>query len=204
MPRYYPIKERIDTMTITKKMENLIEKNMKALRISYEEAKALVEDDMIIDKGGRCDWEPSIEEERAMRKATKLVGERKKSTSVSKRAPKKDSSKELLISNFKSVLNFTAGVEDVEIVNKNRAVSFNFKNENFDITLTRKRERSTKHANPKKKVDENKTWLIDMLYRELNGGEDITDVDMLNPERVIAFTYKDEFFEVVLARKAKK
>ena len=46
------------------KRDMLIEKNMRALGISYEEAAALVDDDLAIDKGQRLDWEPSVEEEK--------------------------------------------------------------------------------------------------------------------------------------------
>lgn len=125
---------------MTKKMEQLIEKNMNALKISYEEAKALVEDDMLIDKGGRCDWEPSVEEEKAMRKATKVVGDRKKPTTPVKRERKEDFTKQNLISILEKALGSAEDVADVEVTNKERVITFTVGDENFEVVLTKKRK----------------------------------------------------------------
>lgn len=120
--------------------EQLIEKNMRALRISYEEAAELVDDDLAIDRGERLDWEPTVEEEKAMRKATKIVGERKKSTEPVKRERKEDIVKQNLINLIAAALKGGTDVDNVEITNKERMVAFTVGDENFEIMLTKKRK----------------------------------------------------------------
>ena len=53
-------------------MDNRIEKTAKILSITFEEAAKVIEDDFIIDTGGRCEWEPSETEEKRLRKLGKL------------------------------------------------------------------------------------------------------------------------------------
>lgn len=120
--------------------EQLIEKNMHALRISYEEAAELVDDDLAIDRGERLDWEPTVEEEKAMRKATKIVGERKKSTEPVKRERKEDVVKQDLINLIAAALKGGTDVDNVEITNKERMIAFTVGDENFEIMLTKKRK----------------------------------------------------------------
>lgn len=120
--------------------EQLIEKNMRALRISYEEAAELVDDDLAIDRGERLDWEPTVEEEKAMRKATKIVGERKKSTEPVKRERKEDMVKQVLINLIAAALKGGTDVDNVEITNKERMIAFTVGDENFEIMLTKKRK----------------------------------------------------------------
>ena len=120
--------------------EQLIEKNMRALRISYDEAAELVDDDLAIDRGERLDWEPTVEEEKAMRKATKIVGERKKSTEPVKRERKEDVVKQDLINLIAAALKGGTDVDNVEITNKERMIAFTVGDENFEIMLTKKRK----------------------------------------------------------------
>ena len=120
------------------KRDMLIEKNMRALGISYEEAAALVDDDLAIDKGQRLDWEPSVEEEKAMRKATKVVGERKKSSTPTKRERKEDVVKQEVIAAIADML--AAHAENIEITNKERIISFTIGEDKYEVILTKKRK----------------------------------------------------------------
>ena len=53
-------------------MDDRIEKTARILSITPEEAAKVIEDDFIIDTGGRCEWEPSEAEEKRLRKLGKL------------------------------------------------------------------------------------------------------------------------------------
>lgn len=120
------------------KKEELILKNMRALGITRAEAEALVEDDLAIDRGERLDWEPTVEEEKAMRKAAKIVGERKKPSTPVKRERKEDLVKQELIALLAEALGESA--ENVVITNKERVISFNMGEDAFELTLTKKRK----------------------------------------------------------------
>ena len=105
--------------------EARIQKHIDLLGCSYAEAEQIVLDDEIIDKGGRCDWEPSIEEERAMRKATKLVGERKRTGEPVKRERKENTP--------------NAGIT-ADVANVERLIAFEYEGAKFELTLTQKRK----------------------------------------------------------------
>lgn len=120
------------------KREELILKNMRALGITREEAEALVDDDLAIDRGERLDWEPTAEEEKAMRKATKVVGERKKNSTPVKRERKEDVVKQELIALIAESLG--AQAENIEITNKERVISFTVGEDSFEVVLTKKRK----------------------------------------------------------------
>ena len=124
-------------MTETKR-EELIQKHIDLLGCSYAEAKQIVEDDELIDKGGRCDWEPTVEEEKAMRKATKLVAERKKPAAPAKREKKENAPKRALIEMMATALR-EAGIE-VDVANIERLLAFEYEGAKFELTLTQKRK----------------------------------------------------------------
>ena len=118
--------------------EARIQKHIDLLGCSYAEAEQIVLDDEIIDKGGRCDWEPSIEEERAMRKATKLVGERKRTGEPVKRERKENTPKRELIAMMAEAL-ANAGIT-ADVTNVERLIAFEYEGAKFELTLTQKRK----------------------------------------------------------------
>lgn len=123
-------------MTQTKR-EELIQKHIDLLGCSYAEAEQIVLDDETIDKGGRCEWEPTVEEERAMRKATKLVADRKKPTPV-KREKKENAPKRALMAILGNAL-ADAGIE-YTVPNEERMVAFEYEGLKFEVVLTQKRK----------------------------------------------------------------
>ena len=123
-------------MTQTKR-EELIQKHIDLLGCSYAEAEQIVLDDETIDKGGRCEWEPTVEEERAMRKATKLVADRKKPTPV-KREKKENAPKRALMAILGNAL-ADAGIEYI-MPNEERMVAFEYEGLKFEVVLTQKRK----------------------------------------------------------------
>ena len=57
-------------------MDNRIQELMDTLNISKEEALDLMREDAAINRGERLEWEPTVEEEKQMRKNSKLSVER--------------------------------------------------------------------------------------------------------------------------------
>lgn len=124
-----------------KYMDEAVERLMKGGHYSLEEATQIAIDDWRIDHGDRCEWEPTVEEEKAMRKATKVVGERKKSATPVKRERKEDEVKQVLINLLAAALGEgDLDVADIVITNKERMIAFNVGDDSFEIMLTKKRK----------------------------------------------------------------
>ena len=118
--------------------EELIQKHIDLLGCSYEEAAQIVADDEVIDKGGRCDWEPTVEEEKAMRKATKLAVDRKRPAGPVKREKKENAPKRALMAIVEEALR-EAGIA-VDVTNPERLMAFEYEGQKFEFTLTQKRK----------------------------------------------------------------
>lgn len=111
------------------------------LGCSYEEACQVIEDDKIIDsKNGRCDWEPSIEEERAMRKATKLKVGRQEKGERKKVERKPDEVKENFIAALATYLE--ENYSNVAVTNAAREISFTIGEDSYSIQLIKHRNKS--------------------------------------------------------------
>lgn len=124
-----------------KYLDEAVERLMKSGQYSLAEATEIAIDDWRIDHGDRCEWEPTVEEEKAMRKATKVVGERKKSTTPVKRERKEDAVKQELIALLAAALgNGGLAVENVDITNKERMIAFTVGEDSFEVMLTKKRK----------------------------------------------------------------
>ena len=124
-----------------KYLDEAVERLMKSGQYSLAEATEIAIDDWRIDHGDRCEWEPTVEEEKAMRKATKVVGERKKSTAPVKRERKEDEVKQALITLLAAALgDGDLEVANVEITNKERMIAFSIGEDNFEVMLTKKRK----------------------------------------------------------------
>lgn len=121
-----------------KYLDEAVERLMRGGHYSLEEATQIATDDWRIDHGDRCEWEPTVEEEKAMRKATKVVGERKKSATPVKRERKEDAVKQELIALLAEALG--AYGEDVVVTNKERMIAFNVGEDSFEVMLTKKRK----------------------------------------------------------------
>lgn len=137
--------QEVDTMTDIKVpqkyLDEAVERLMKGGQYSLAEATEIAIDDWRIDHGDRCEWEPTVEEEKAMRKATKVVGERKKSATPVKRERKEDAVKQELIALLAAALgDGDLAVENVDITNKERMIAFTVGEDSFEVMLTKKRK----------------------------------------------------------------
>ena len=109
-------------------------KYAEVLDISYEEALKVVEDDDIIDAGGRCDWEtePTAEEKKIMRKAR--MADRTVSAEKAKRTRAEDADKRELMGALESLARDMG--EDVVVTNAEREIELTYNGRKFKITLS--------------------------------------------------------------------
>lgn len=110
--------------------ETRIDKLMKTLDITREEALQLIEDDKAIDRGAKMfDLDPELE------KASKRARQAPRTTipTPTKRTKKEDTDKGYLISEIVKAL---AECDKVEITNPERQIDFEFSGRKFRIVLS--------------------------------------------------------------------
>lgn len=119
--------------------ETQVEKLMRLLNISEEEALQVIADDKAIDKGEKL-FEQT-KEQKAVSKKMSATGTRKTPTvynfDTTKRERKKDTTKEEFIANLAQYLENC--VESVEILNPSKLISFKIGEDTFELDLKRKR-----------------------------------------------------------------
>jgi hypothetical protein len=121
-------------------------KQMEAFRkLGYSDAQIeeMLEDDLAVDRGETLPWDLSKEEhKKAMKNAN--ADEHKKPTvfKFDKRERKENAPKRTIIDEIYAFLTENAQFqpENVQILNKERQISFDFADEKFEITLTQKRK----------------------------------------------------------------
>ena len=124
--------------------ETLVQKHMRLLGISEEEAKALIEADKAIDKGEKMDFDLAPEQAKNAKKYTKTGAKKstvyKFDTEKAKNRKKDDEKGEFISKIAEFIGKF---VQNVEIVNAEREISFEIGENSYSLTLT-------KHRKPKK------------------------------------------------------
>jgi hypothetical protein len=112
---------------------------MRLLDISEEEALQVIADDKAIDKGEKL-FEQT-KEQKAVSKKMSATGTRKAPTvynfDTTKKERKKDTTKEEFIANLAQYLENC--VENVEILNPSKLISFKIGEDTFELDLKRKR-----------------------------------------------------------------
>ena len=119
-------------------METQIDRIMKNLRCSREEAEAILAEDKRIDRGEKVDFDLTEEQHKqAMKNAN--VGTRTAKSGQTARKPKENPTKEGVIA---EIANFLAqkGYNSVEITNKTRQIGFKIGEDAYEITLIAKRK----------------------------------------------------------------
>lgn len=113
-----------------------IEKLMKALGITREEAQALQQDDKDIDAGKAKDFDLSGEQE-AIAKSARSTGTKKRGAYKFERAPRKENpvKRELIV----RLLEAVSDEENPRIVNPERVIQFERDGNTYEITLSCKR-----------------------------------------------------------------
>lgn len=122
-------------------MEEKIEKLMKNLSISREEALELLADDKRIDKGEKL-FELTPEQKKVAKKMTITTSATKTKVDAygkkTQRAKKVDSDKELLVKLV--VESLTSKIQNLEITNPEREINFTYNNRKFKIILSAPRK----------------------------------------------------------------
>ena len=119
-------------------MDKQIEKLMKLLKISEEEAIQLVADDKAIDRGERMSFDLSKEQEKQAKKYAN-VGEKTKKTERKAPVRKENATKSAIIAEIAQFLT-EKGYEMVEITNKERQIAFKVGENDYEFTLVQKRK----------------------------------------------------------------
>lgn len=119
--------------------EKMIEKHMKILNISREEAIELIKEDEKIDKmtsTSEINSDMSVEQVKAAKTARQA--DRKKTVfnfDVSKREKKANPDKRILIENLRESVQAVGGT-DIEVTNLEREMVFKFNNVKYKIVLS--------------------------------------------------------------------
>ena len=130
-------------------MAKPIDRQMQAFKkLGYSDAQIeeMLEDDKAVDRGETLPWDMSKEEhKKAMKYANADEHKKPKTPTVykfDKRERKENAPKKTIIDALFAFLtkNDAFSPANVEILNKERQISFDFANEKFEITLTQKRK----------------------------------------------------------------
>lgn len=129
---------------MNKKTKEKIDKIMRLLDCSEEEALDIIKSDETIDKGGRTDFDLDEEKEKIASKMSAVKDRRAKDQTTSQRGKVRaeNPTKGNLISKIYEFLteNADLGCENVEILNKEKLISFKIGENTFELDLKQKRK----------------------------------------------------------------
>ena len=121
--------------------EQTIEKHIKLLGCTREEAIDIIETDKIIDKGGRTQYDLSKEEEKLAMKISG-VSERKAKSADNKRGKvraENPTKADLVKFLFESLTEYDC--RNLNITNKERQLAFSVGDNDYELTLVQKRKK---------------------------------------------------------------
>lgn len=119
-------------------MDSQIERIMRSLRCTRDEAEAILADDKRIDRGEQMDFDLSPEAHKlAMKNAN--AGTKSPKTTKSTRKPTENPEKESIITEIALFL-ARKGYNSVEITNKTRQIGFKVGENAYELTLIAKRK----------------------------------------------------------------
>lgn len=123
--------------------ESQVEKLMRVLDISAEEAQEVIAYDKAIDKGEKTEHDLTAEQQKVVKEYTK-AGTKKAPTvyDFKKRERKANPTKSGIIAELAQFLaeNSEYATENVEITNKERQIAFKIGEECYELTLVQKRK----------------------------------------------------------------
>ena len=119
--------------------ETQVQKLMRILNCSEEEALQVLADDKAIDQGKRMDFDLSTEEEK---KAKKYANTGTRKASNTPKVRKENPTKSGIITEITTFLmeNSDFSPENVEITNKERQIAFKIGDNAYELTLVQKRK----------------------------------------------------------------
>lgn len=116
--------------------ETRVEKMMRLLQCSKEEAEQVIADDKAIDRGERMEFDLSPEAEK---EAKKMANTGTRKTTKTTRTRKENPTKANAIAEIAQFL-MENGYEMVNITNKERQIAFKIGENDFELTLVQKRK----------------------------------------------------------------
>lgn len=118
--------------------ETQVERIMRNLKCSREEAEQIVADDKAIDRGERMDFDLTPEQEKQAKKYAN-TGTRKTDGAKTERKRKENPTKASVIAEISKFL-AENGYDFVEITNKERQIAFKIGENAYELTLVQKRK----------------------------------------------------------------
>lgn len=118
--------------------ETQIERIMRNLKCSREEAEQILADDKSIDRGERMEFDLSPEEEKQAKKYAN-TGTRQTNGAKTERKRKENPTKAAVIAEIAQFLTEN-GYDSVEIPNKERQIAFKIGENSYELTLVQKRK----------------------------------------------------------------
>ena len=118
--------------------ETQIERIMRNLKCSREEAEQILADDKSIDRGKRMEFDLSPEEEKQAKKYAN-TGTRQTNGAKTERKRKENPTKAAVIAEIAQFLTEN-GYDSVEIPNKERQIAFKIGENSYELTLVQKRK----------------------------------------------------------------
>lgn len=120
-----------------------IEKLIRILDCSEEEAIDIIKTDETIDKGGRTPYDLSVEQEKEAKKIGAVKDRKSKSAdNMRGKVRAENPTKANIITELAEFLTEN-GKENVKITNKERMIAFSIGETNFELTLVQKRAKKS-------------------------------------------------------------
>lgn len=119
-----------------------LERIMKNLKCSREEAEQILADDRAIDKGERMDFDLPPELEKQAKKFANAGTRKTETAEKTERKRKENPTKQAIIAEIAKFLaeNSENACENVEITNKERQIAFKIGENCYEFTLVQKRK----------------------------------------------------------------
>lgn len=120
--------------------ETQVERIMRNLKCSKEEAEQIIADDKAIDRGERMSFDLSPEAEKQAKKFAN-TGTRQTNGQKTERKRKENPTKEGIIQLLATFLQENGNFSAVNITNASRMIAFSCENDDFELTLVQKRKK---------------------------------------------------------------
>ena len=123
-------------------METQVDRIMKNLRCSREEAEAILAEDKRIDRGEKVDFDLTNEQHKQAMKNANAGTRTAKEGKTARKAPE-NPTKERIIQLLATFLAENQDYVNVNVLNASRMIGFSCENSDFELTLIQKRAKKS-------------------------------------------------------------
>ena len=123
-------------------METQVDRIMKNLRCSREEAEAILAEDKRIDRGEKVDFDLTDEQHKQAMKNANAGTRTAKESKTARKAPE-NPTKERIIQLLATFLAENPDFVNVNVLNVSRMIGFSCENSDFELTLIQKRAKKS-------------------------------------------------------------